>query len=155
RRRPRRGLPPPLGRGPALRRRLASPGRRGRPARAARPTRSARAYRIGVVPGLLAECFDGIIRPFAEAMDELARAGFVLADRLNPAFRRWLSGRRMRHCRRGAGEEFEALRREARRAGWQRYRTAVTTPVFALVTTPCPDRLSPLVKEMYDKLADM
>ena len=199
----------------------------GAPATLGRPGAHAR-YRIGVVPGLLAECFDGMIRPFAEAMDALARAGFVvhylpvagrgsadhnaaelaeklaalpadprplilialskglpdalslvarypqtassvaaivsvagamngspLADRLNPAFREWVSALPMPRCRRGDGEEFEDLRREVRLAWWQRHRTAVTAPVFSLVTTPRPDRLSPILKEMYDKLAEI
>ena len=185
-------------------------------------------YRIGVVPGLLAECFDGIIRPFDEAMGALSRAGFVvhylsvagrggadhnaaelvaqlaalpadprpliliavskglpdalslvarypqtaasvaaivsvagamngspLADRLNPAFREWMSSQPLPRCRRGDGEEFEDLRREVRLAWWQRHRTAMTTPVFSLVTTPRPDRLSPVLKDMYDKLAEI
>jgi hypothetical protein len=183
-------------------------------------------YRIAFVPGFLAECFGEMARPFADVMDELARAGFAvhylptagrgdtehnsaqlaeqitamppdsrpfivfahskglpdvltllarypqtapkiaavvsvagamngspLADRLNPAFRKWLSSLPMLRCRRGDGDEFEDLRREVRLAWWQRQRASITTPVFALVTTPRADRLSPLLKEMYEELA--
>ena len=35
-----------------------------------------RRYRIALVPGFLAECFAGIVRPFSEPMEDLARAGF-------------------------------------------------------------------------------
>jgi hypothetical protein len=185
-------------------------------------------YRIAFVPGFLAECFGDMAQPFADVMDELARAGFAvhylptagrgdternsaqlaaqlaamppdtrpfivfahskglpdvlallarypqtvpkiaavvsvagamngspLADRLNPAFRKWLSALPMRRCDRGDGDEFEDLRREVRLAWWQRHRASITTPVFALVTTPRADRLSPLLKEMYEELASV
>jgi hypothetical protein len=185
-------------------------------------------YRIAFVPGFLAECFGEMARPFADVMDELARAGFAvhylatsgrgdtehnsaqlaaqltamppdrrpfivfahskglpdvlsllarypqtaskiaavvsvagamngspLADRLNPPFRKWLSALPMRRCDRGDGGEFEDLRREVRLAWWQRHRASITTPVFALVTTPRVDRISPLLKEMYEELANI
>jgi hypothetical protein len=84
-----------------------------------------------------------------------AMNGSPLADRLNPAFRKWLSALPMRRCHRGDGDEFEDLRREVRLAWWQRHRASITTPVFALVTTPRADRISPLLKEMYEELANI
>ena len=84
-----------------------------------------------------------------------AMNGSPLADRLNPAFRKWLSALPMRRCDRGDGDEFEDLRRDARLAWWQRHRASITTPVFALVTTPRADRLSPLLREMYEELANV
>ena len=201
-------------------------GEAGPPALVAPPSATRERYRIAFVPGFLSECFDGIVRPFAEAMRELAQAGFVvyhlpvsgrgstehnsaelagelaalpadprplivfayskglpdvltllarhrtaassiaaivsvagamngspLADHLNPAFRAWLSSWPMRRCHRGDGDEFKDLRPEVRLAWWQRHRSSITTPVFALVTTPRPDRLSPFLKEMYEELA--
>ena len=195
------------------------------PSRDPRPAAFQR-YRIGFVPGLLAECFDAVVRPFSDAMGDLARAGFdvhhlavagrgssvenaarlarevaalppdprplilfayskglpdvlelivsypdttasiaavvgvagamngsPLADRLNGPFRAWFSSLPLPGCHQGDGDEILDLRRGARLAWWHRHRDQMKTPVFALVTTPRADRLSPILEELYDEVA--
>jgi hypothetical protein len=187
---------------------------------------AAQRYRVAFVPGLLAECLDGIARPFVETMDHLTRAGFevyylsvrgrgsseqnaaqlarelgalprdprplivfayarglpdvlelvvrypeaassigaivsvagamngsLLADRLNTAFRAWLASLPRAECRQADGDEMLDLRRQTRLAWWQGHRADISKPVFALVTTPRPDRLSPILMETYQELA--
>lgn len=187
---------------------------------------AAQRYRVVFVDGLLADCLDGIGRPFAETMEDLSHAGFavyhlsvrergsseqnaaqlarelaalprdprplivfayarglpdvlelvvrypeaaaaigaivsvagamngsLLADRLDSVFRAWLSSLPIAECRREYRDEMLDLRRQARLAWWQRHRADISTPVFALVTTPRPDRLSPILMETYQALA--
>jgi hypothetical protein len=187
---------------------------------------AAQRYRVAFVPGPLAECLDGIARPFVEAMDHLARAGFevyhlsvrgrgsseqnaaqlagelaalprdprplivfayakglpdvlelvvrypeaassigaivsvagamngsLLADRLHTAFRAWRASLPSAECRQADGDEMLDLRRQTRLAWWQSHRADISTPVFALVTTPRPDRVSPILMEPYQELA--
>ena len=45
------------------------------------------------------------------------------------------------------------LRRQTRLAWWQGHRADVSKPVFALVTTPRPDRVSPMLMKTYQELA--
>lgn len=187
---------------------------------------AAQRYRVVFVHGLLAECLDGLVRPFAETMDDLGRAGFevyrlsvrgrggsernaaqlarelaalprdprplivvayskglpdvlevvvrypeaaaaigaivsvagamngsLLADRLHIAFRAWLSSLPIAECRQEYRDEMLDLRRQTRLAWWQRHRAKMSKPVFALVTTPRPDRLSPILMKTYRELA--
>lgn len=48
-------------------------------------------------------------------------------------------------CQRGTGQEIDDLRRDVRLEWWRRHGAAVTVPIFALVTTPRRERISPLM----------
>jgi hypothetical protein len=186
----------------------------------------AQRYRVAFVAGLLAECLEGVARPFGETMDDLARAGFdvyhlfvsgrggseknaaqlarelealpqdprplivfayarglldvlelvvrypmaassigaivsvagamngsLLADRLHPVFRAWLASLPSAKCRQADADPMLDLRRQTRLAWWQNHRAGISTPVFALVTAPRPDRVSPILTEPYQELA--
>jgi hypothetical protein len=187
---------------------------------------AAQRYRLAFVPGLLAECLDGIALPFVETMDHLGRAGFevyhlsvrergrsedsaaqleggfaalprdprplivfayarglpdvlelvvrypaaassivaivsvagamngsLFADRLHTVFRAWLTSLPTAGCRRADVDAMLDLRRQTRLAWWQGHRADVSKPVFALVTTPRPDRVSPMLMKAYEELA--
>ena len=82
-----------------------------------------------------------------------AANGSLLADRHLTAYRQWLSALPLASCRSGTGEEVEDLRRDVRLEWWRRHRAAVSVPIFSLVTTPRPDRLSPVLTAVYRELA--
>jgi hypothetical protein len=183
-------------------------------------------YRVGFVPGFMAECASPIISPFSDVRADLAAAGFdarilrvggrgstvdnaaqlaryiaeppddprpfilvgyskglidvlelvvtrpaalgrvaavlsvagasngsPFADQFNRAYRLWLSRLPMPACQRGTGQEIDDLRRDVRLEWWRRHGPAVTVPVFALVTAPRRERISPLMWAVYRTLA--
>ena len=95
------------------------------------------------------------VAPSIAAVVSVAGAmnGSPLADRLNAVFRVWFSTLPLPSCGMGDGDEIFDLRREARLRWWNEHREQIKTPVFALVTTPREDRVSPILREMYDELA--
>lgn len=82
-----------------------------------------------------------------------AANGSPLADELYAAYRRWAAAFPLPGCDAGSGDEIEDLRRDVRLEWWRRNRNAVTIPVFALVTAPRPEQVSPAMRPMHDRLA--
>ncbi len=82
-----------------------------------------------------------------------AMNGSLFADRLQTSFRTWRASLPSAECRQADGDEMSDLRRQTRLAWWQSHRAGVSKPVFALVTTPRPDRVSPMLMETYQELA--
>jgi hypothetical protein len=188
----------------------------------------AQRYRIGFVPGFLAECFDDYLRPFTDAERELRGSGFdvsyfqvsgrgtmlqdarrlagrlaahdsdprplilfahskglldvlelvvnfpgeakqiaaivsiagaangsPLADVLAPLYRRWVAGLPLPGCEAGDGNEIDELRRDVRIEWWRRHRDQIAIPIFTLVATPEPDRISPAARTLYRRLAQI
>ena len=56
-------------------------------------------------------------------------------------------------CDRGTGEEVRDLRRDVRLEWWTQHRSAITVPIFSIVAVPKADRVSPILKQTYAKLA--
>jgi hypothetical protein len=190
------------------------------------PTHLPSRYRVALVPGLFAECLEGVVRPFADVEHDLRQAGFVvhylpvfgrgstvenagrlarelstlggdarplvvfahskgladilefvvrypegaraiaavvgvagaasgspLADELYPVYRDWISGLPLPGCKSGTGDELRDLKRDVRLAWWQRYRPALTIPVFSIVAAPREEQVSPILRVPYRKLA--
>lgn len=84
-----------------------------------------------------------------------AANGSPLADHLNAAYRDWIASLPLPGCSAGSGDEIQDLRRNVRLAWWRANRAAITTPVFALVAAPRPDRVSPVMRATYDRLAQI
>ncbi len=185
-------------------------------------------YRIGFVPGFLAECFDGYLRPFTDAERELRRDGYAvtyfpvpgrgttgmdaqrlaeqiralpadprplilfahskglpdtlelmvahpreagqvaaivavagaangspLADAALAFYRRWIAQLPLPGCAAGDGREMEELRRDTRLAWWRRNGSSIGVPVFSLVATPEPSRISLAAWPLYRRLAEV
>jgi len=79
--------------------------------------------------------------------------GSPLADDLYEFYRDWLAGLPLPGCDRGTGEEVQDLRRDVRLEWWRRNRSAITVPIFSLVAVPRADRVSPILKQTYARLA--
>jgi hypothetical protein len=183
-------------------------------------------YRIGFVPGFLAECFDAFGHTFADAERALSSRGFdvhhlrvagrgstaqnaavlaeqiadlepdprplvlithskglldvleyvlrnptgtppiaaivsvagaangsPLADQLLSYYQDWIAKIPLPGCEAGVGQEIQDLRRDVRLAWWQRNGAALNVPVFSLVATPRPNRVSPGQLKTYRSLA--
>jgi len=82
-----------------------------------------------------------------------AANGSPVADDLYEFYRDWLAGLPIPGCDRGTGEEVQDLRRDVRLEWWRRNRSAITVPIFSLVAVPKADRVSPVLKRTYAKLA--
>jgi hypothetical protein len=82
-----------------------------------------------------------------------AANGSPLADQLHAAYRDWAAGFPLPGCTAGSGDEIHVLRRDVRLEWWRANRSAVKTPVFALVAAPRPERVSPATRATYDRLA--
>jgi hypothetical protein len=82
-----------------------------------------------------------------------AMNGSPLADDLASAYLELASGFPLPGCAAGDGAEIRDLRRDVRLEWWRQNRHAVIVPVFALVATPRPDRVSPATRLTYDRLA--
>jgi hypothetical protein len=82
-----------------------------------------------------------------------AANGSPLADQLHAAYRDWAAGFPLPGCTAGSGDEIRDLRRDVRLEWWRANRSALKTPVFALVAAPRPDRVSPGTRATYDRLA--
>ena len=82
-----------------------------------------------------------------------ASNGSPVADDLYEFYRDWLAGLPIPGCDRGTGEEVHDLRRDVRLEWWRRHRSAITVPIFSLVAVPRADRVSPMLKQKYAKLA--
>jgi hypothetical protein len=82
-----------------------------------------------------------------------ASNGSPVADDLYEFYRDWLAGLPIPGCERGTGEEVHDLRRDVRLEWWRRNRSAITVPIFSLVAVPRADRVSPMLKQTYAKLA--
>jgi hypothetical protein len=82
-----------------------------------------------------------------------ASNGSPIADDLYEFYRDWLARLPIPGCDRGTGEEIQDLRRDVRLEWWRRNRSAITVPVFSIVAVPRADRVSPILKETYAKLA--
>jgi hypothetical protein len=81
--------------------------------------------------------------------------GSPIADDLYEFYRDWLAGLPIPGCDRGTGEEVQDLRRDVRLEWWRRNRSAITVPIFSIVAVPRADRVSPVLKRTYAKLAAM
>lgn len=79
--------------------------------------------------------------------------GSPLADDLYEFYRDWLAGLPLPGCDRGTGEEIQDLRRDVRLEWWRLNRSAITVPIFSLVAVPRADRVSPILKQTYARLA--
>jgi hypothetical protein len=79
--------------------------------------------------------------------------GSPLADDLYEFYRDWLAGLPLPGCDPGTGEEIQDLRRDVRLEWWRRNRSAITVPIFSLVAVPRVDRVSPILKQTYARLA--
>ncbi|HSE87490.1 MAG TPA: hypothetical protein VLJ79_14795 [Candidatus Binatia bacterium] len=82
-----------------------------------------------------------------------AANGSPVADDLYEFYRDWLAGLPMPGCDRGTGEEVRDLRRDVRLEWWTKHRSAITVPIFSVVAVPKADRVSPILKQAYTKLA--
>jgi hypothetical protein len=82
-----------------------------------------------------------------------AANGSPLADQFNAAYRLWVARVPLVVCARGSGDEVDDLRRDVRLEWWRRHGPGVTMPIFALVTTPRRERISPLLWPVYRMLA--
>jgi hypothetical protein len=183
-------------------------------------------YRIGFAPGLFSDCFNGMLHPFTDVIENLKGSGFAVydfrtagransaanaerlakqlaeldpdprplimvvyskglpdvlellvrypesarpiaaivsiagasngspvADDLYEFYRDWLAWLPLPGCDRGTGEEVHDLRRDVRLEWWRRNRSAITVPIFSVVAVPRADRVSPVLKQTYAKLA--
>ena len=45
------------------------------------------------------------------------------------------------------------MRRDVRLQWWAQHRSAITVPIFSIVAVPKADRVSPILKQTYEKLA--
>ena len=79
--------------------------------------------------------------------------GSSLADDLYEFYRDWLAGLPLPGCDRGTGEEVQDMRRDVRLEWWRQNRSAITVPIFSLVAVPRTDRVSPILKQTYARLA--
>jgi hypothetical protein len=82
-----------------------------------------------------------------------AANGSPVADDLYEFYRDWLAGLPIPGCDRGTGEEVKDLRRDVRLEWWRRHRSAITVPIFSIAAVPRADRVSPVLKQTYAKLA--
>jgi hypothetical protein len=82
-----------------------------------------------------------------------ASNGSPLADRFGGAYRRWVAGLPLSGCGTGTGAEMDDLRRDVRLDWWRRHGAALTVPIFALVTMPAREHVSPLLRPAYRILA--
>jgi hypothetical protein len=82
-----------------------------------------------------------------------AANGSPVADELYELYRDWLAGLPIPGCDRGTGEEVRDLRRDVRLEWWTQHRSAITVPIFSIVAVPRADRVSPVLKQAYTKLA--
>ena len=82
-----------------------------------------------------------------------ASSGSPLADRFGRTYRRWVAGLPLSGCDKGSGAEMDDLRRDVRLEWWRRHGAAMTVPIFALVTMPAREHVSPLLRPAYRALA--
>jgi len=82
-----------------------------------------------------------------------AANGSPLADQLSDVYRNWGASFPLQGCAEGTGEEIDDLRPDVRMAWWQKHGDELTTPIFALVAAPSPDRVSPATRATYRQLA--
>jgi hypothetical protein len=82
-----------------------------------------------------------------------ASNGSPIADDLYEFYRDWLAGLPIPGCDRGTGEEVQDLRRDVRLGWWKRNRSAIVLPIFSLVAVPRAERVSPILKQTYEKLS--
>ena len=82
-----------------------------------------------------------------------AANGSPLADQLSGVYRNWGASFPLPGCAEGTGEEIDDLRPDVRMAWWQKHGDELTTPIFALVAAPSPDRVSPVTRATYRQLA--
>ncbi len=93
-------------------------------------------------------------RPIAAIVGVAGAAnGSPLAEELYAMYRDWIARLPLPGCRAGTGDELRDLQRDVRVAWWQRYRSAVTIPVFSIVAAPHEDHVSPFLRAPYRKLA--
>jgi hypothetical protein len=84
-----------------------------------------------------------------------AANGSPLADQLLPHYLRWIAKMPLPGCEAGGGDEIRDLRRDVRLEWWRRNRAAIQVPVFSLVATPRPDRVSPGTARTYRSLSNI
>jgi hypothetical protein len=82
-----------------------------------------------------------------------AANGSPLAEQLGGVYRNWGASFPLPGCAEGTGDEVDDLRPDVRMAWWQKHGDEVTTPIFALVAAPSPDRVSPATRATYRQLA--
>ena len=82
-----------------------------------------------------------------------AANGSPLADELYDIYHDWLARLPISGCDRGTGDEVRNLRRDVRLEWWAQHRSAITVPIFSIVAVPKADRVSPILKQTYAKLA--
>jgi hypothetical protein len=84
-----------------------------------------------------------------------AANGSPLADQLLTSYLRFVAGTPWPGCETGDGAEIQDLRRDVRLEWWRRNHAAISVPVFSLVATPRPDRVSPGTLSTYRSLAEI
>lgn len=84
-----------------------------------------------------------------------AANGSPLADAYQSAYRDWLAAAPLPGCSRSDGTEILDLRRDVRRDWWARHGADIRVPVFSLVTTPRPDRVSFGLQSAHAKLGEI
>ena len=84
-----------------------------------------------------------------------AANGSPLADDLDEFYRDWAAGLPLPGCEVGSGEEIRDLRRDVRLEWWREHRGAIRVPIFALVGAPRPDRVSPVLRTVHARLAQV
>ena len=82
-----------------------------------------------------------------------ASNGSPLADQFGRAYRRWMAGLPLSGCDTGTGAEIDDLCHDMRLDWWRRHGAALTLPIFALVTMPAREHVSPLLRPAYRALA--
>ena len=82
-----------------------------------------------------------------------AANGSPFADQFNAAYRLLVARLPLVVCARGTGDEIDDLRRDVRLEWWRRHGPIMAVPIFALVTTPRRERISPLLWPVYRTLA--
>jgi hypothetical protein len=79
--------------------------------------------------------------------------GSLLADEMAGTYRTWLSALPLPGCAPGTGEEIRDVARASRIEWWRQHRAVTSVPVFSLVATPRPDRLTRVMAPTYRRLA--
>jgi hypothetical protein len=111
-------------------------------------------YRIAFIPGLFSECFEDLACPIAVVVSVAgASNGSPLADRMHAIYRSLGARFPLPGCARGTGDEVLDLHPDSRIAWWQDHGDSLQVPIFALVASPQPDRVSPATRATYNELA--
>ncbi len=82
-----------------------------------------------------------------------ALGGSLVADDLGSWKEKLVEALPMPGCAAGDGASIRELHRDVRRAWWDANRSRVHVPIFSLVGTPRPERVSPGLRKYYEQIA--